>query len=319
MENIQNSIDNLIADIASNTLSRKKVNRKKIEPKKYIILTKPKITTTKIKNTDIETSRQKVLGPELIKFRKKLYKHFKGNDLMLLNNNFKTLKIKIKYLAPETLLLRFVSGRYILKRNKIMILNNQKNNSTNHEFFHMASSYYDKEADIGFCGFLQIIYFKKHALGAGLNEGYTELLTKRYFPNQSMYSCYSYKICEFFAEQLEKIVGKERMETYYLNADLFGLYKYLLNFDDGQNIITLIAMLDNLVKNVSRKNTKKFERHYELVECYLLKLFINKKQQEINNNIITKETFNKEVKEYIDSFDNPNLKNYVKEKEYCLK
>jgi len=319
MNNIQNSIDNLVDDIAADTLSRKKL--KKTKTKEFIILSKPKITKTKILKQDIETAKQKTLGPKLIKFRKKLYRHFKGQDLILLNNNFKSLKIKIKYLAPETLLSKFVSGRYKLEKNKIIIINNKKKNSINHEFFHMASAFYDKEAKIAFCGFLQIIYFTKQALGVGLNEGYTVLLTKRYFPTEIMNNAYSYKVCEFFAKQLEKIVGKNRMETYYLSADLFGLYKYLLNFDDGSNIITLIAMLDNLVKNVSKKNTNKFEKHYELVECYLLKLFINKKQQELNNNIIDEETFNKEIKDYIESFDNPNLnlKNYVKEKEYCLK
>ena len=219
------------------------------------------------------------------------------------------------------MLSKFISGRYILTKNKIIILNKLKNNSSNHEFFHMASSFYDKKNKIGFCGFLQLIYLKKQALGLGLTEGYTELLTRRYFSNEKIYSSYSYEICMFFSEQLEKIVGKDKMETYYLNADLLGLYKYLLNFDNGSNIVTLIGLLDNLIKNVSKKNSTKFERHFELVECYLLKLFINKKQKELDNNIINEETFNNETKEYIASFDNQNLslQNYAKEKEYCLK
>lgn len=185
----------------------------------------------------------------------------------------------------------------------------------------MASSFYHKEAKLAFCGFQQINCLKEEIIGCGLNEGYTELLTDRYFNEQIICRSYSYDICTFFAEKLEQIVDKNRMEKFYINADLFGLYNYLLNFDNGSNIVTFLAVLDYLLRHASSFNRKKDQKYYELIECYLAKWYINKKKQELEKNIIDKNTFDVEIKNYIDSLGGKELlvENFVKQKEYCLK
>ena len=111
------------------------------------------------------------------------------------------------------------------------------------------------------------------------------------------------------------------MEKFYMNADLFGLCKYLTNFDEFKNILKFLLKLDHLVTHASYSNRKKYKEYYELIECYLAKWYINKKKQELNHNIIDKKIFDIEIKKYIDSLENKDLliDNFVKQKEYCLK
>lgn len=321
MDNLEKNIDKQIDNITSTPLSKKKFKLKKQKNKTVTIYSKPKVEHIKLNEEDINKIKQQPLGNELIKFRKKLYKKFKSENLNLLNNNIRTLKVKIKYIAPEILLLKFASGKYKFKKNKIELIKYFKEETTNHEFFHMASTFYFKEGKLAFCGFQQINYLKEETIGCGLNEGYTELLTDRYFNEQIIGRSYSYDICTFFAEKLEKIIGKDRMEKFYINADLFGLYQYLTNFADGSNIVTFLSSLDYLVNHASLFNRKKHERYYELIECYLAKWYINKKKQELEKNIIDKGMFDIEIKNYINSLGNKDLyiENFVKQKEYCLK
>lgn len=321
MSDLHNNIDKYIEDISSSLYSNKKFSLKKKHSRTVRIISKPKISHVKLNKEDINEIRKKTLGNELIKFRKKLYKKFKSENLNLLNNNLKTLKINIKYFAPEILLLKFASGTYEPIKNKIKIIKLFKKGTSKHEFFHMATSFYHNELKIGLCGFAQFIYPLKETVGNGLNEGYTDLLTNRYFYEKVKFGSYSYNVCTFFVSKLEEIIGKDRMETFYLNADLYGLCKYMESFDDEDYFISFICKLDNLLKNVSIFNPKKYKIEYELIECYLAKWYINKKQKELDNKQIDQYTFDKQIKDYIDSLGNEDLyiDNYVKEKEYCLK
>lgn len=315
MIDLENNIDKYIDNISENSFSNKKFKLKKDNYRKITILSKPQINHIKLNKDDINKIKEKPIGNELIKFRKKLYKKFTSDNLSLLNNNIKSLKIKIKYIAPEILLLKFASGKYLIKKNKIELIKYFKEGSTNHELLHMATSFYNKKLKIGYSGFQQIFFYKKESIGYGLNEGYTDLLVNRYFNNKIKYRCYSYEVCTFFSQKLEEIVGTKRMENYYLNADLFGLYHYLLNFDTGENIAQFIVSLDYLLKHASLFHPEKCENYFALLECYLAKWYINKMKQELDNGIIGENTFNENINNYINSLSNEDLyiKNFVKE------
>lgn len=320
MDELYNNINKNLDDITSTPISKKKFKLKKEKSRIVTLYSKPETNHIKLTNSDINKIKNKFFGKELIKFRKKMYKHFKSENLDLLNQNLKTLKVKIKYIAPEILLLKFAGGKYYIKKNKIKLINFFIKDVINHELFHLSTSYYNEKLELGFCGFQQIDYLKKETIGYGLNEGYTELLTDRYFNKRVTRMTYSYKICRFFASKLEQIVEKERMESLYMNADLGGLCQYLLNFDDGSNIVTFVVLLDKLLKKGSTFNTNKQEKYYKIVELYLVKWYINKKKQELDKNIIDINTFDKQIKNYIDSLSCKDLyiENYIK-KEYCLK
>lgn len=314
MNNFNEALDKKIDNIISNPLSKKKQNIT------VTIFSKPKLEHIKLTKEDINKIKNKALGNQLIKFRKKLYKKFKSENLNLLNNNIKSLKVKIKYVAPEILLLKFASGKYKIRKNKIELIKYFKDGTTHHELLHMASTFYDKKAKLGFCGFQQINYLKEETIGRGLNEGYTEILTNRFFKKETKNIDYSYEICKFFVLKLEEIVEKDRMEKFYITADLAGLCKYLTNFDDFKNIILFLLNLDYLINHASLSK-KKFKRYYELIECYLAKWYIDKKKQELDKNIIDKETFDIKIKNYIDSLENKDLyiENFIKQKEYYFK
>jgi len=320
MSNIINNIDQNISSLSDSANSKFKDEN---EQKKVTILYSPilKVTPMKLTKDDLSKIESKPLGKELLKFRKKLYRKFNNQNLKLLNNNLASLEVKIKYITPQIFLSKFFAGTYNAVKNKLTVLKILEEITSIHEFFHIASSYYDENHKIAFSGFQQIIFEANKYLGSGLNEGYTELLTRRYLNLKNSYVTYRYDLCAFFTEKLEEIVGKERMETFYFNADLFGLYKYLTRFDDGSNVATFITTLDYLFKTATYENSEEQIECYELIECYLYKWFIMAKQEELNKHIIDENTFNKETQNYINSFGNESLCSQIleKQKEYCLK
>ncbi len=86
-----------------------------------------------------------------------------------------------------------------------------------HELLHMASSYITKNK--GVSGFLNEIKvpFHRTAIGSILNEGYTEILTKRYFKcTDKEY----YKKEVILASKIEEFIGREEMEHAYFEGDL---------------------------------------------------------------------------------------------------
>lgn len=272
----------------------------------------------KFTKEDAEKLKLQPLGENILKFRKKLYKKFDSHDLQILNNNLKNIKIKVNYFTPKMIFLKFASGSYNIKKNRIKILKYFIKHSFNHELFHVASS-----KTIGnyiFSGFMLADIKNKKVIGIGLNEGYTEYLANKHFKNNNEYNSYSYKICEFFSKKLEEIIGEKRMQSLYLNADLNGLTNYLCNFDEIDNIINFLDTLDYLIKHASLLKNNSLENKYKLVQCYLYKWFLKSKELDFKNNIITKEQFTNDLKQFIKSMSSNDLEldNYIKEKEYCL-
>lgn len=317
MNDIINNIDKNIDKLFNKTRLKYKSKKNK---RRVTIFSKPNINPTSLSKEDINKIKNKKFGKDLIKFRKKLYKKINSKNLTLLNNNISSLKVKIKYLAPEILLLNLTVGSYNIQKNKIKVFKSYEKETINHELLHMATTFYDKKLKIGFCGFEQILFCKRELFGKGLNEGYTELISKRYFNENNDFVIDGYEVCMFYAEKLEKIVGKNRMELFYFNANLMGLYKYLTKFDESSNIFTFIAILDNIIDKREVSNTKNVREH-ELLSYYLSKWYIKLKQEELSKNIIDKATFDKEIYDYLYSLGTQELylENYDNQKEYCLK
>lgn len=318
MSNIINTLNENINNLCNSTNSK---FESECEEREITILYSPKITSQKLSKDDLSKIKNQPLGKELIKFRKSLYRKFNNQNLKLLNNNLTSLRVKIKYIAPEALMSKFIAGSYNIVKNKLIILKSLEEITKIHEFFHISSSYYNGKDKLGFSGFQQIIFDKSECLGEGLNEGYTELISRRYLNTQSSYVTYRYDLCTFFAKKLEEIVGKERMETFYFNANLYGLYEYLTKYDDGSNIASFIVILDYLFKTATYDNFEEQIEYYKLIECYLYKWFIMSKQEELDKHIIDENTFNIKVKNYINSFGDKVLclEDFENQKEYCLK
>lgn len=216
-------------------------------------------------------------------FLKVLLSNFKEEDIPLLFSNLNTLSVK-KYKLNDYIFLNNL-GAYYRSNVNIIVIRKNKLNVIYHELFHMASSFYNKENQMIFSGFEQNSLFKK-GIGKALNEGYTQLLTERYFSEQIEKV---YNIEKSFAQIIEMIVGKEKMKSLYFKVDLPGLINELQNYCDNDEIIKLLNDIDTLgeysnngkLKNVNDTQTliDSYKSAYlTLMKCYAYKFTLNNNQ-----------------------------------------
>ena len=156
---------------------------------KYIAIEKtPKII--RINNEiDINKIKKKPFFDKIINFHDVLSNNFKENDLNNFYNNINNLKIYEKSFK----LINFVLGKgreglYEPVKNKLCISKECKDDTTlYHELFHMSSSFVKDKLICS--GFAQMNSKSNNkTIGVGINEGYTELLTSRYFNNEKFIS-----------------------------------------------------------------------------------------------------------------------------------
>ncbi len=190
----------------------------------------PNIIKPKFYFGDINYKEKEVLKP-LIEVLKN---NVSTNDLANVYENMKTLLvIKEKYSIFNSVL-----GTYGPMEN---ILTYSKQNALSHEFIHMASSEYDLNTDISYCGFSQYLTDTAH-IGYSLNEGYTELLNNRYYlKNQKPKK---YKSLSEIALLMEKIITEEEMIHLFFSHNLPGLIEKLSNYTDEENATNLIFNID---------------------------------------------------------------------------
>ena len=132
---------------------------------------------------------------------------------------------------------RGIFGYYDVKKNAIKLDEDYVSVIIFHELFHMASSVYLNGNY--YSGFRQYSSDDYTSIGKGLNEGYTQLLTERYFGHNDDFSkVYEYET--FIAGKLEEIVGKFKMQELYLSANLYGLIKELNKYVSYEEIINFI-------------------------------------------------------------------------------
>lgn len=129
---------------------------------------------------DINNLVSSKLKDSFIQFSNIMIENFEKKDLINFYNNINTLKTS----HSSFLLSGNVVGTYDTKQNKIVINENDFSKSIFHELLHMASATYKN--GIRYCGFHQSSLKPRIAsLGKGINEGYTELLGRRYFIDDS--------------------------------------------------------------------------------------------------------------------------------------
>lgn len=140
-----------------------------------------------------------------------------------------------------------------------------------HELLHMSSAYLGKNKNaIGFQQYVHMTANTEH-YGHSLNEGYTELLTKRYFNRRGNDRVEYYDEEQKIALKIEKIVGREKMIELYFKADLYGVVEELDKrgldgldiihradlasyFDDKKKIAALHEDLDRVIENEDKRS-----------------------------------------------------------------
>ena len=230
-------------------------------------------TSTKINKCKIATLKFK---KEILKFIKVIFENFKEDDLINFYNNINGLTIRIKDYKFENFLLRESAiAKYLVRENSININELNIDLGIYHELFHMASTVLKNNNC--YTGFYQILKDKKIYIGKGLNEGYTELLACRYFMQKEIVA-YQYEVN--IAEQLEKIIGIDKMQSLYLNANLYGLIQELKKYNTEEEIMKFLSDTDFLQTYASRKMTMSGKyltiKSLRNINKFLIKTYIKK-------------------------------------------
>ncbi len=193
-------------------------------------------------------------------FRKTIEKKFDAEYL----HNFYYNSEWVKANKMRFNIFRLKSGTYDCNKNKIRF----RKDSLNHEFFHMCSTNYDSSYVT--CGFS--LDLDKKSIGDGINEGYTDLLTARYF-NEDISN--SYLIESKFAANLERIIGRETMEKLYMNGDFIGFIKCLTQFYTIDEIEKFLLEFDIVSlysdEYLSEDGENKINSLVENCICFLIK------------------------------------------------
>lgn len=197
-------------------------------------------------------------------------------DFRILKKNIKSLNIII--LNNDEM----DSGGEYSWHNVIYIREDQLSKLENivfHELFHMAS--YNR-FKIG--GFQNVMSYR------GINEGYTQLLTEKYFS----FTTNDYLGEKTIAELLESIIDSTLMENFYSTANLQGLLNEIskYNGNDLNKARFLLKKIDDysaIMNLPSREFNEKTEKCCEIIKSImidLIELFINKlKNGNINSDI----------------------------------
>lgn len=227
-----------------------------------------------------------------------------------LKKNLETLTIKSRLFFKDKNdedLLAF----YVWNKNKINLSAGNIFSCIYHELMHMASTDVNDYYNI-YCGFSQINSLRD--VGCSFNEGYTELLTERYFFDQGI--DYSYSIEVMIAKMAEKIVGREEMEELFFKADLYGLGEEFIKDATKEEFIQFLDDVDYIHSKRDGKYTEEFKDIYQRTWEFLYFTYFKKQVRLYDNGEITEDNYQKNITFILDLivskrcfFDNHDFSN----------
>ena len=156
-----------------------------------------------------------------------LVANFDEDELATFYNNIKTLAIEITDFDETIRKRKYESSHktlayYKIATNTIYILDTSNTGILYHELFHVSTA--RRVGTTSFNGFCQTNLLTSECIGEGINEGYTQLMAERYFKDSSVGN---YNVLVYLVELLELIIGKDKMEHYYMTSDLYSLVNEL--------------------------------------------------------------------------------------------
>ena len=235
-----------------------------------------------IKAKDVEFPKSKVdsiTDEELLSIIYTIEASFNKKDLNNFHRNIKNLKIERldnldDYFLNTTKGL-YYGGGYATFSNKMYIKRGEP--STSHEVMHLSSSNNNKRLRYLLTGFQQINKVKPN-IGEGLNEGYTEYLNKLLFENINgpVESNSIYIFEPIVARSIEDVVGTNKMQSLYFNADLNGLYDALSSYLTEKETDELIIGLDNINRYINDPDLEEDDDKALTKSCSKVVLLVNK-------------------------------------------
>ena len=159
-----------------------------------------------------------------------------------------------------------------------------------HELMHLAS--YNK--DMANCHVGLSIYIDSiNNIGKGLNEGYTEYLTEKYFG--CMDNAYAYKFEKIIANGIEMIIGEDKMQKLFFEADICNFINILTRYSSREEVILFLKNVDELNKindfDASLLDIYKLNILVKRINKFLIKLFFNKQNLDLINDKIDENEF----------------------------
>lgn len=183
---------------------------------------------------------------ELVKEFVRIFKNnFSDDQINNLLSNLETLSIKKEIPNKLFNFSTFNSLAYYnsLENEIVMETDDYKyiKNTLYHELLHVASR--REKGNDYYCGF-----DIRNIIGIGLNEDYTEYLLEKYFKEEA-----NYEKRANFLRIIENIIGEERLEELYFNADLPTFINELSKYTDKKEAIRLLYEYDALY-NITYSN-----------------------------------------------------------------
>lgn len=226
-------------------------------------------------NSDIITAIYDDFGRQVEYFEKVLKEKIPSEYLRTFNHNIKSVVIK-KLFGEEKLGSGKAAAIYDVPSNSIT-LKYGCNSSIYHELLHLASSYY--KDGVSYSGFKQHNYKKRKSIGTALSEGYTSLLTSKFFGDKVKNK--SYAIFSFISSSIEEVIGDKKMESFYFTSNLWALVNNLALYVPRNEVIKFLKDTDDLFKT-TRNFKKVIDNNISTInkansiQDFLFKLYIAK-------------------------------------------
>lgn len=270
---------------------------KEFKPSNINVFLPPQLT-----NNNLTIDFNKIVSKTMIE-------NFSSDDLLIFYNNLNDLTIETKKFKEKNTTFKFNTlGTYNGEKNLICLDDDAYEATMYHELFHMSSSINNDE--IYFSGFKQgyLVNNENICLGVALTEGYTQLLTERYF-SDIKFKNHSYVFEKQIVYELEQIVGRKKMESLYLHANLSGLIEELKQYTQEEQIIEFITKFDFLKSHLVTQNQAFFEdkviiNSLKVVKEFLLKTYIIKINKYLKEGLISIEQFNNNLIKYASELGN---------------
>lgn len=226
----------------------------------------PRELTQDFASLDYKKIKNHQFSQDLLNFTQVLQVNFNKDDLYNLYRNLNSLVVKEKKANKNIL------AEYNMSYNCIFLYGDYVKTDLYHELFHLASTNKDNEGSN--TGFMY------GTVGVALNEGYTDLLTDRYF-NYGYESENSYLNFKRVTNVIENVVGKDKMQSLYLNANLNGLIKELNKYGSQEQISLFITSLDYIDENMESAIDTDFYKNiiienYKSINKFLIELATKK-------------------------------------------
>lgn len=185
-------------------------------------------------------------------FKEVMKSNLSIENFNILINNIKKVKIKHKRNNDTDIII--ATGNIDYKG--VITLYELDDITLYHELFHAASTYYDKKQDNEFSGFHHHLRNPQKFIGLGFNEGYTQLLTERYFNNSQSRDSYVNEV--HYVKLIEKLIGKEKMLSLYFKSDLNNLILELCKNNSEEQVFEFLTNMDLfIISNKIRKDKVK--------------------------------------------------------------